>query len=804
MAHARHVVDSWDDDEDDLERSFALPLDDPDPLRLRTTAESASAGAFDAAFDDSDDDSAGLPAGLPKELAGRRAQTVWSPRRTSPADEDPNGELDWGGTIRASALGGRPRTLRPSSTSVGGSSRGLRTFTSAHEAGSFAVGKDLRHPNSQQSRTEARRTVEPSVQGDDDDDEADLILPPTLARLALRPLRPQPSVSSFLLGSTSSEAADEWDTSNPAPPSSTCSNAPSLVRDGTGSEAEPSSSDLDFDFLEPEDDEASGKVSGRRERAEDDEDGLDGIVMPDPLLFARSNASAYLRSLLEAKSRGTAITTTGGASGGRGAFDTVRIASGLDSASAFARSSDDSFEADLVLDEDDDDVNKAATTPPLLSAARLKTVKARSLTAARARTLPSAVPGGPRPKPLTTPARSGTLATATAGPSRSATADDELTRELERGWGRPKSPLPPSPLPTQTSSVASLGKGRPSTQARSPVTAPTLAPQTNSLTHVSATTTPLRRQRSQARLDESSSPSTVSNDPSTVQPLQARYPGSYAQGLLARKASLPLLSLSGPSTASEGSVNDDGRAGSPSAGGGHHQHRRFAAPTASSLARKRERPSPAGERGSIINPDVYTPPPPTTMTPAGPRSATPQLTFSPSPAHAGALTAAGSRLTMPTSSTRLKTRAPISHGAFGSTSSASSSTHSLSPAPIGRLRPLARLQIHRTVPRTARRYGDGTELDALEDLSVDAEKERLYRVPTKKTSGSRLSGMSPCEPYLLRCFGLISTSSRDMQISSQVSQSPAHQPHRRSLLVSASTAPSPPAPPRPSSSASMG
>lgn len=93
---------------------------------------------------------------------------------------------------------------------------------------------------------------------------------------------------------------------------------------------------------------------------------------------------------------------------------------------------------------------------------------------------------------------------------------------------------------------------------------------------------------------------------------------------------------------------------------------------------------------------------------------------------------------MPTSSTRLKLRPAVSHAAFGSTSSTSSSALSFTPpAPV---RPLVRPQILRTIPRSVRKYSDGTELDALEDLAVDVEKERLFHVPAKKSSGSRLAG----------------------------------------------------------------
>lgn len=729
MSHTRHVIDSWDNEDEDLEKSFVLSSDDLDPLGLETKAAASRPPFGDAATGDDDSD-CGLD-----DPSSRSSESTWS-HPVPDAESDDGFDADWAGTIRASA---RPTALWFPSGGRGG----LRTVNSVLEVNSFAAGGQPHRSDVQTDKC-------------DDDDDVDLILPSGLSHLTLQPLRLRPSASTFILGPSSSNSKD-W-TASPEPPSSTCSNTPSLIRDG-GSEAEPSSSDIDFDLQEPDDHRNGRDVDNDDGFGENSDGGLDGIVLPDPLLFTRANAPAYLRSLLEVKFKGSNSTTT--ISNARHPFDfhrppdTVRIASGLDS--AFSQAADDSFEEDLVLDDDDNNDrdakgDKRAPVVPLISMARLDTVRARSLTAAgRARTLPLPPPRGSRERvDSSTPARAGMLSAVarsvrTNAPLSTST-DDEWTRELERGWGRPKSPVPPPSFPVSTLSVASLGKGRPSLQARSTTAATHISPSE----HVASGSTVFRRQNSPARLDEplSTSLSTASINPSPPQPLQLRFPGSYAQGLLARKASLPLLSLAGSGSSSPGdSARDDDRADSPSAAAAGGQHQRFAAPTASSLARKRER-STLGDRGSIMSSDVYSPP--SALTPVRSRAATPQLTSSPSPASSlarGPMSALGpgSRLTMPTSSTRLKTRAPVSHGVFGSTSSTISSSHrSLaqdvvsSPAP-----PRPPLQIHRALlPRSARKYGDGTELDGLEDLSDDAEKERLSRVPAGKPSGSHLSGTS--------------------------------------------------------------
>lgn len=105
------------------------------------------------------------------------------------------------------------------------------------------------------------------------------------------------------------------------------------------------------------------------------------------------------------------------------------------------------------------------------------------------------------------------------------------------------------------------------------------------------------------------------------------------------------------------------------------------------------------------------------------------------------------RLTMPTSSSRLKSRPPISSVFPGPTQSATASAGSSAPRSPPRpsasyrqtpLQPaLAPAKIVRRAKR--RMYGDGTELDGFEDLPTDGDKEARFRVQAKG-SQNRIPG----------------------------------------------------------------
>ncbi|KAH7104614.1 hypothetical protein BKA62DRAFT_767674 [Auriculariales sp. MPI-PUGE-AT-0066] len=113
------------------------------------------------------------------------------------------------------------------------------------------------------------------------------------------------------------------------------------------------------------------------------------------------------------------------------------------------------------------------------------------------------------------------------------------------------------------------------------------------------------------------------------------------------------------------------------------------------------------------------------------------------------------RLTMPTASSRLKSRPSVSstfspttpNSAAGPSTTPQSATsprgstlslpHGSPPSAAKRpLRAQPSLGVARPLrkPKRAKVYGDGTELDKFEDLPTDREKERKYRVPPKSAT----------------------------------------------------------------------
>ncbi|KAL6310051.1 hypothetical protein BKA93DRAFT_182208 [Sparassis latifolia] len=195
---------------------------------------------------------------------------------------------------------------------------------------------------------------------------------------------------------------------------------------------------------------------------------------------------------------------------------------------------------------------------------------------------------------------------------------------------------------------------------------------------------------------------------------------------LGRKASLPSLSESSQAQASgSGSGSGTGQA-SATVG-------RYDAPTASSRAKSHTSST------SRIHALEYNVPPTRPSTPS---------------ANPVAL-----RLTMPTSSSRLKSRTPIS-SVFPSPALpavAPPAVRSISPLPPTRppsatsmksrhgyghaqtqSMPVPPVKVLRK-PKRQRTYGDGTELDAFEDLPLDREKEGRFRVQPR---GTRIPGAS--------------------------------------------------------------
>ncbi|KAI0756689.1 hypothetical protein C8Q80DRAFT_1116102 [Daedaleopsis nitida] len=121
------------------------------------------------------------------------------------------------------------------------------------------------------------------------------------------------------------------------------------------------------------------------------------------------------------------------------------------------------------------------------------------------------------------------------------------------------------------------------------------------------------------------------------------------------------------------------------------------------------------------------------------------------------------RLTMPTSSSRMKTRTPISN-VFPTSAPLVTAPPARSTSPLPPARPASRppsaassaasMKLRHVPssslpsapkvlkkPKRQRTYGDGTELDAFDDLPTDREKEGQYRVQPKGY-GNRIPGAS--------------------------------------------------------------
>lgn len=254
---------------------------------------------------------------------------------------------------------------------------------------------------------------------------------------------------------------------------------------------------------------------------------------------------------------------------------------------------------------------------------------------------------------------------------------------------------PPSP-PRRTSSSR--------TQTYSQAVTATLAPSSSS-SFLTTKTTGIRVQKSHSGLKPISTPS----------PRQ-----------LTRKASLPSLSDKAPDPP-------------PASGPSFATAARYNATTASSRAKAHSHSA-----GRIHGFDLNVPP----TRPTTPSSVPAAL-----------------RLTMPTTSSRMKARTPIS-AVFPSGSSIARSTSPIPPPPPPRPassssnRPAASSKTRHVQsqslpgvpttkvlkrPKRQKTYGDGTELDAFEDLPLDREKEGRYRVQPKGY-GNRVPGASYAAP----------------------------------------------------------
>lgn len=237
---------------------------------------------------------------------------------------------------------------------------------------------------------------------------------------------------------------------------------------------------------------------------------------------------------------------------------------------------------------------------------------------------------------------------------------------------------------------------------------------------------------------------------------------------LARKASLSSLFDAHSQTQQSQSANQPQARGTIS----YSSSTRYNAPTASSRA-KNLRSVEAGVVGSDRDRDrIYTSPSPRPITPSSSNPIT-------------------SRLTMPTSSSRAKARIPVSNIFPTLYPSVSSPSPQLEHAPYNRLKspsPIPRMSPSRGAakvmrrPKKSRAFGDGTELDGFEDLVVEKDKERKFRVtPTskdkdKEKSLKRVSGSSNASSSGVGTLGRKTAAPSSTSISKSASAPVARRP----------------------------
>jgi hypothetical protein len=723
----QHYVESWDDE---AELSFQLPSHDRNPIRISSTSSHSSTKLpveDDLGAESDEDDWARSD---DEAEAGGKGGTLKLPPRTDwnkgggtgdgfddmeEEDEEENDNAD---------------TLKAGSTIKLPSFATIKASISGSGSSNTPIAASLRTP-SKNAPSIASFTLP-----FDDDDDSDFVLPNALSNLSLRPLRPQSSKASFSSVTSSSHSTPtssnttNW---NDAPSSSTSigsssassssagrylsqhqhsippspSSLPGLVR--SSSEPEPSGDDQDFADA-------------------DADDSLDGILLPDPLFFTRPNSNVRLESLLDAKRKGgvgsihsgrVGSSTAGGASYASNKVDNVRIVGQSGGGRGGGTTTDDdmSFEAGLVIDQQ-------------LNERQLRQVRNKS----RSRTMPL-------PKRNHHERRSGSGSGATGGtvPNERTGSKEGWNKEMERGWGRPKSPLPPSSYTSSSanhSSSSSLQSTRPKPpQPRAATASSILA---SSMISSTGSASPplqhtLRSQKSYGRLALNASSTNSPTHPSP--PAAPHYPGSHAHTLLTRKASLPVLMQDDLTT----STSSDHRPGTPSSStqAASLANSRFAAPTAASLARQRDVHA-VGTSPTDPNRRAATP---TTLLPVASGSAGP--TTHPF----------GTRLTMPTSSSRQKTRPLISSGLFstgsgGGQESTSGSNVNAAAARRSKSGAVVSDNVLKR-PKKRRDYGDGTELDGLEDLRVDREKEAKFRVAETRAGRQQQQDRGELQPVLL-------------------------------------------------------
>ena len=551
----------------------------------------------------------------------------------------------------------------------------------------------------------------------EEDFEEDFAFPDDLSHLSLRPLKHRASKGNLLEG---------WGDTTVSSSTTYSSEAPSLGFDASESPSSNSNSVYSQTGLETDEDD-------------DEEALLDGLVLPEGL-FDSETSGRQLHKIIEERKR-TAINEV---------------------PTIIASPQEDDFESGLVIDDDVDfDLSKVKHHRPTLSAGRSKVVMSMQ--------------PPPRPATVQPPSR-----------AQSLSGSPEMTRaSLQRS----KSPL--------GRTFASVARAASPVRARSP-TVPISARQARASFHSS---TPFRPIVSPGSPPPTSYHSTPTRDPLKRQISAGKLQPSAAdaQKTIARKSSLSSIDVS--TTTSGSSVRVTLKR--PSSVMDHNSPQQARRPplfpvTGPVLAGRYNTPASARSKS------MHTPLSPGTMLSlSSSASRLQQLQQSPNlvpatPPGTPSSNPIALRLTMSTSSSRAKSRTPLTsvfpgasmhalprpasfaaavksppssirsprsplhtpttptaHAAHGHAQTPPPSRAISSPTPLRLRAPvLSRSSTVSAVaaavprppqakimkrPKRLRAYGDGTELDGIEDLPTDRDQEGKYRVaPKGYSSGGRV------------------------------------------------------------------
>ncbi|KAF8609229.1 hypothetical protein BDV93DRAFT_518076 [Ceratobasidium sp. AG-I] len=521
---------------------------------------------------------------------------------------------------------------------------------------------------------------------EDDDFEADFALPQDMSNLSLRILTPQTSTLSLRHKSSTGVTESPW--GEMATTSSQYSDTSSLMS-MYPADVSPSISSTSQPGTETDPSEADLGIY----EDEDGEETFDGLVLPEGL------AGKALARLLETKKKSVPAQIAA-----------AHFAKGsITSQSHRMPNEGDDFESGLLIGDDED------LSPSRL---RIRQPPGSDLPNYRSKSVPvprSVSAYRPASHLRTESVMEVLASTSTKAPAitRSRSPNSSSHGSLKRRDSRSSLVSPTFASLRPSSFRTSSGNNLPPTSA-STLSLLTI-PGSSTTSAIAPRAAPLKHQKSVGRLQLTSSAS-----PTT--------PGLGQR--LSRKASLSSLvvsSAAGASSASSGTPSTSSTLSARSIG--------FNAPTAASKARQREE---AQEAAEAERKRTYTPAPVRPTTPSA--------------------TAAAARLTMPTASTRQKIRPAISSvfpSPVNPSPSGSFSDRATSPLPNPRRTPTSPRRVRTRSsnsigatpsssissmastapaikvlrkPKRAKTFGDGTELDAFDDLPEDREKERMYRV----------------------------------------------------------------------------